>query len=67
MQDHWEHFGPPVYIAVAAYLGIVKKRKDAPKAAPASSRRVRDPETARQLMQDFMAVGGMMAPKGTMQ
>lgn len=27
MQDHWEHNGPPVYIAVAGYLGLIKKRK----------------------------------------
>lgn len=26
MQDHWEHNGPPVYIAVAGYLGLIKKR-----------------------------------------
>lgn len=26
MLDHWEDFGPPVYIAAAAYLGLTKKR-----------------------------------------
>lgn len=28
MQDHWEAFGPPVYIPVASYFGLNKgKRK----------------------------------------
>lgn len=31
MQDHWEHNGPPVYISVAGYLGLIKKRKPATK------------------------------------
>lgn len=26
MQDHWKHFGPPVYLAVAGYLGLIKER-----------------------------------------
>lgn len=26
MQDHWLHNGPPVYMAVAGYLGLIKKR-----------------------------------------
>lgn len=26
MLDHWEDFGPPVYISAAAYLGLTKKR-----------------------------------------
>lgn len=26
MQDHWKYNGPPVYIAVAHYLGMVQKR-----------------------------------------
>ncbi len=24
MQDHWDQFGPPVYISVASYLGLNK-------------------------------------------
>lgn len=27
MVDHWEAFGPPVYISVAGYLGLGKGRK----------------------------------------
>jgi hypothetical protein len=26
MVDHWEKFGPPVYIAVAGYLGLIGKK-----------------------------------------
>lgn len=26
MQDHWLHNGPPVYMSVAGYLGLIKKR-----------------------------------------
>lgn len=28
MSDHWDENGPPVYIAVAGYLGMFKKDKD---------------------------------------
>lgn len=27
MLDHWEAFGPPVYISAAAYLGLTGKDK----------------------------------------
>lgn len=32
MLDHWEDFGPPVYITAAAYLGLTGKGKTAEKA-----------------------------------
>jgi hypothetical protein len=28
MVDHWERNGPPVYMTVAAYFGLVKKPKE---------------------------------------
>lgn len=31
MLDHWELNGPPVYIAVAAYLGLIKEDKKSSK------------------------------------
>ena len=27
MHEHWAEFGPPVYIAVAAYLGMTKPKQ----------------------------------------
>jgi hypothetical protein len=27
MADHWRQFGPPVYVAAAAYLGLIKPNK----------------------------------------
>jgi len=27
MQDHWTTHGPPVYLSVAGYLGLIKKKK----------------------------------------
>lgn len=32
MQDHWEEFGPPVYISAASYLGLNKP--DGKKSSP---------------------------------
>ena len=38
MQDHWTKYGPPVYIAVAGYLGLVKpEQKKAEPPVDASS------------------------------
>lgn len=35
MVDHWEAFGPPVYMPVASYFGLNKGRKaDVPKDTP---------------------------------
>lgn len=31
MVRHWKHNGPPVYMAVAGYLGLIKEDKDIPK------------------------------------
>ncbi|USN16578.1 hypothetical protein POLEWNIK_00520 [Brevundimonas phage vB_BpoS-Polewnik] len=31
MQDHWLHNGPPTYMSVAGYLGLIKKRPSATK------------------------------------
>lgn len=30
MVDHWKHNGPPVYMAVAGYLGLIKPEKERP-------------------------------------
>lgn len=37
MIEHWEAFGPPVYISVAAYLGATKKKGDKGRGAAGSS------------------------------
>jgi hypothetical protein len=42
MHKHWREFGPPVYIAVAAYLGIAK--------APEPPRDEDDPDGLGELM-----------------
>lgn len=44
MQDHWAHFGPPVYIAVAAYMKLVKPRKKrrGPPAPPGGPQAAKD-------------------------
>lgn len=30
MQDHWKYSGPPVYMSVAGYLGLIKDRPKKP-------------------------------------
>lgn len=30
MHRHWEKFGPPAYMAVAGYLGLIKLEDDTP-------------------------------------
>lgn len=36
MIDWWKHNGPPVYVAAAGYLGLIKERKPTSTAKPAT-------------------------------
>jgi hypothetical protein len=62
MAKNWEENGPPVYIAVAAYLGMVGK-KTKKKAAPVTAN-IPEDENARNLMalaQEFASSGGIFS------
>lgn len=59
MQDHWAHFGPPVYMAVAAYFKMTKQRKDRPTrsdmpARPERGARPRDAGMQRVTVADML-------------
>lgn len=34
MVEHWKHNGPPVYMSVAGYLGLIKPASQRPGASP---------------------------------
>ncbi len=48
MHRHWAEFGPPVYVAVASYLGLNK-----PKAATSAGRDDDDPDGLGELLAMF--------------
>jgi hypothetical protein len=54
MHEHWAEFGPPVHVAVAAYLGLTK---------PKERRRIEDPEdpgNLGELIDMFSGAGGQI-------
>lgn len=56
MQEHWEAFGPPVYIAVAGYLKLAKGET-------AATRRGDEPQQTGnldELVQMFSGTGGVI-------
>jgi len=55
MQDHWKYNGPPVYMAVAHYLGMVHER-------PKKTIDGRTPMTGDwdQLLAQFSGTGGVI-------
>lgn len=56
MQEHWKYDGPPVYIAVAAYLGMIKKRPGAKTADGKTSMT----GSWDQLLASFSGTGGVI-------
>jgi len=58
MVDHWCENGPPVYIAVAGYLGLVKRKTG-------SKAKTGEPGNLEDLLQ--MAGPGGMIHTGTIQ
>lgn len=56
MQDHWQEFGPPVYMAVAAYMGLMKKPKPGSKGGGAL--RADSPENEAALEELFGSFPG---------
>lgn len=61
MQDHWEYNGPPVYMAVAGYLGLIKKKpKMITKVIEGKTVKTRDPGNLDELMAMFGPTGGII-------
>ena len=60
MVDHWQENGPPVYIAVAGYLGLVKR-----KSGSKSKAKAEEPGNLEELLK--MAGPGGMINTGTLQ
>lgn len=61
MIDHWLKNGPPVYISVAGYLGIVNKKRPGSKAKT----KAEEPGNLEDLLK--MAGPGGMIHTGTLQ
>lgn len=57
MALHWEEVGPPVYISVAAYLGLGKKAEVKGPQVKAESKVGEDPA---KLFEQFRHMGGMI-------
>ena len=55
MHEHWAEFGPPVYIAAAAYLGLSKKKAKADEERPFDPE---DPDGMGDLLAMFGEGGG---------
>lgn len=51
MLDLWDQNGPPVYLAVAGYLGLIKTK---------GKTRKQDIGTLEDLVNEFGATGGMI-------
>lgn len=62
MVDHWTENGPPVYMAVAGYLGLIKEKKkgDKPSGSGNSSNDAKRYGNLEELAAMFNGTGGMI-------